>query len=140
MGIILDSSILIADERRRFDLAGFFLAHPEDTFGIAAITASELLHGVERANTAERRQKRQSYVEAVLNKLPVIDFDLRIARQHARLWASLEVVGKLIGPHDMLIAATALAEDHRAATLNQDEFVRVPGLNLVDLKAFSMSA
>lgn len=139
MGMILDTSILVADERRRFDLTGFFQAHAQETFSIAAITASELLHGVERANTPERKLKRQSYVEAVLQKLSAIDFDLRIARHHARLWAELEIAGKIIGPHDMMIAATALAEGHSLATLNQDEFARVPGLSLASVSDFLRS-
>jgi predicted nucleic acid-binding protein len=42
----------------------------------------------------------------------------------------------MIGPHDMLIAATALESGHSVATLNRDEFRRVPGLSLTDVKAF----
>jgi len=49
MGVILDSSVLIAAERKRFDLVGFLSAHANDTIFITAITASELLHGCERA-------------------------------------------------------------------------------------------
>ncbi|GDY19833.1 hypothetical protein LBMAG56_11780 [Verrucomicrobiota bacterium] len=45
MGIILDSSVLIAAERGRLDLPKLLAAHPSDPFLIAAITASELLHG-----------------------------------------------------------------------------------------------
>lgn len=48
MGVILDSSILIAAERKRFDLVGFFSAHANETIFITAITASELLYGCER--------------------------------------------------------------------------------------------
>jgi predicted nucleic acid-binding protein len=47
MGIICDTSVLIAAEKRRFDLAAFLRAHPDDEFWLAAITASELLHGVD---------------------------------------------------------------------------------------------
>jgi tRNA(fMet)-specific endonuclease VapC len=55
MGLILDSSILIAAERGRFDLPALFQSRPDEAFFIAAITASELLHGVQRADTPERR-------------------------------------------------------------------------------------
>jgi len=49
MGLILDTSILVADERGKFDMPGFFshCASPQPL--ITALTASELLHGVERA-------------------------------------------------------------------------------------------
>lgn len=136
MGLILDTSIFIAAERGKFDLPGFFQAHAQEAFFIAAITASELLHGVERANTPERRRKRSRFVEDVLREVPVIEFDLPIAREHARLWALLEASGQIIGPHDMQIAATALAGSHSLGTLNHDEFARVARLNLVNVASF----
>jgi hypothetical protein len=57
MGLILDSSILIADERGRFDLTGFLRQFPGSQPVIAAVTASELLHGVERAVTAGQKAR-----------------------------------------------------------------------------------
>ena len=93
---------------------------------------------MERANTPERRLKRQAYVEGVLQKVPQIKFDLQCARHHAKLWASLESSGKSIGAYDMLIAATALSESHLMATLNEDEFKRVPGLVLLDVSTFKL--
>lgn len=136
MGLILDSSVLIASERGKFDLPSLFRARSGKEFFIAAITASELLHGVERANTPERREKRSLHVEGVLQRLPIIDFELSIARRHARLWAGLEAAGKIIGPHDMLIAATAIEHDHTLATLNEGEFSNVPGLMLEDVTPY----
>ncbi len=139
MGIILDSSVLIAAERGRFDLPALFRAREGEEFFIAAITASELLHGVERANTEERREKRSRYVEGVLQRLPVIEFGLAVGRRHARLWAELEVLRKIIGPHDLLIAATALEHGHSLATLNQSEFSHVPQLVLEDVVPFAVT-
>jgi len=139
MGLILDTSIIVADERGRFSLASLFRARAGTEFFISSITASELLHGVERANTAERREKRSIYVEELLKMLPAIEFDLRVARRHARLWAELEVSRKMIGPHDLIIAATALEHGHSVATLNQSEFSHVPQLLLEDMGPFNVS-
>lgn len=136
MGLILDSSLLIGGERGKLDLPAFFQAKASEAFFVAAITASELLHGVERADTAARRQRRSRFVEELLAEIPVLDFDLTIARRHAALWARLEKTGRMIGSHDMLIAATALECGHSVATLNRDEFRRVPGLSLTDVRAF----
>jgi tRNA(fMet)-specific endonuclease VapC len=55
MGLILDSSPLIADERGKFDMPGLLRQCPGLQPIIAAITASELLHGVERAKDAASR-------------------------------------------------------------------------------------
>ncbi len=53
MGVILDSSVLVAFERRRFDFERFLGDH--STPAIASITAAELLIGVERADSPDRR-------------------------------------------------------------------------------------
>jgi tRNA(fMet)-specific endonuclease VapC len=140
MGIILDSSLLIAAERQRFDLHAFHRAHANETFQIAAIMASELLHGVERAADAKTRARRQRFVEDLLSDYAVASFGLREAREHSRLWALLEASGNMIGPHDLLIAATALAQKHSLATLNRSEFQRVPGLVLVDTVPFATAS
>jgi predicted nucleic acid-binding protein len=62
------------------------------------------------------------------------------ARRHAELWAELASRGAPIGAHDMLVAATALANAFELATLNRGEFERVPGLSLVRLDDFIVSA
>ena len=136
MGLILDTSVLIAAERARLDLPRLFAAHAEEPFALAAITASELLHGVERAESGPRRRERSAFVEAMLAELDVIDFDLLVARRHADLWAELERLGRRIGPHDLQIAATALQLDYGLVTLNPAEFRQVPGLRLEDAAAF----
>jgi tRNA(fMet)-specific endonuclease VapC len=124
LGTLLDSSVLIRLERSGRGL----LAVPEDEeVGIAAITAAELLHGVLRAN-AQHRSQRAAFVEHALETLPVLPFDLTVARVHARLWADLASSGRLIGPHDLIIAATALASGWLVATHNVSEFSRVPAL------------
>jgi tRNA(fMet)-specific endonuclease VapC len=140
MGLILDTSILIAAERGKFALPAFFAAKPQNMFFMAAITASELLYGVEIANTPKRREVRRAFVEAVLALVPLINFDSVIARTHARIWAELDRSGERIGAYDQLIAATAVACDHSVATLNRGEFERVRGLQLADVSPFMIAA
>jgi tRNA(fMet)-specific endonuclease VapC len=136
MGLIIDSSLLIAAERRRFDLEAFIEAEaPMEAIFITSVTASELLHGVHRA-TPERRAAREAYVEFILGDLPILAFDLPSARRHARLWASLEVSGNRIGAHDMMIAAICLRFGHKLATLNEGEFIRVEGLVLTSARPY----
>jgi tRNA(fMet)-specific endonuclease VapC len=136
MGLILDTSLLIAEEKGKFDLPGFLARFPEEEPEISAITASELLHGVERANDEQRKKKRARYVEETLSQFTVLPFALAEARRHARVWAELKSSGRLIGPHDLMIAATALAPNRKLATLNAREFEHVTGLKIVDAKSF----
>ncbi len=136
MGLILDSSVLIAAERRKLRFADFCVSLGDEELFLAAITASELLHGVERAASPSIHAKRAAFVEALLSRFQVLEFDLDVARRHARLWATLTADGKVIGPHDMQIAAAALRHDFSVATLNLDEFRRVPSLRLAELQDY----
>jgi tRNA(fMet)-specific endonuclease VapC len=139
MGLILDTSLLIADERGKFDMPGFLRQFPGAQPMITAITASELLHGVERAHDAARKGKRQRHVEQILATLAVQPFDLAQARVHARIWADLASRGQMIGPHDLQIAAAGLALGHEVATLNILEFQRVAGLKVMNATPFRRS-
>ena len=79
MATLIDSSVLIADERGALDLNNVLARYAEEDVAISAITASELLHGVQRAKTAAERHRRQALVEGLLAQLPVIAFDLTVA-------------------------------------------------------------
>ncbi|MBC8010543.1 MAG: type II toxin-antitoxin system VapC family toxin [Burkholderiales bacterium] len=136
MGLILDSSVLIAAERGKLRFSDFCISLGDEELFLAAITASELLHGVERAASPLIRTKRAAFVEALLSRFQVLEFDLDVARHHARLWAILAANGLVIGPHDMQIAATGLRHDFSVATLNLEEFRRVPSLRLADLREY----
>jgi predicted nucleic acid-binding protein len=138
MGVILDSSVPIATERGRFDFVGFLSAHPDEVLHLAAITASELLHGCERAQSAQVRERRSQFVEAMIRDFGVVPFTLAEAREHARVWALLETTGQMIGPRDLEIAATALSLGFAVATRNLGEFRRVPGLRLLDVTPFAI--
>lgn len=100
---------------------------------MAAITASELLHGVFRAAGVARRAQREAFVERALATFPVLPFDVSAARIHARLWACLASRGITVGAHDLLIAATALAHGASVATHDARGFRQIPGLAVIRL-------
>ena len=131
MGVIVDSCIFIAAERKRLDLAAFVEVNDPQRY-MSSATLSELLRGVYRAGTGERRMHREQYVRGLPERFPVVDFGVSEAESHAILVSSLEAEGHPIGAYDSIIAATALAHDWSVATLNLSEFQRVPGLKVVD--------
>jgi tRNA(fMet)-specific endonuclease VapC len=100
---------------------------------IAAITASELLHGVHRA-TAEHRGRRAAFVEGIIAAFPTLSFDLRVSRVHAQLWADLAASGTEVGAHDRLVAATAMSAGWQVATANIRHFNQIPGLEVAALQ------
>ncbi len=124
--------MIIAAERGKFDLEGLLEAYRDEPVRIAAVTASELLHGWECAPAGRRRDNRQRFVEGLLKILPSVPFDLDGARVHAQLGARLEEQGAMIGAHDLLIAATCVREGNAIATLNDKEFSRIAELTLAD--------
>ncbi len=147
MGTVLDTTVFIELERAMRGLPAARamkevaqrletqLGKNEDV-GIAAITASELLHGVHRA-TEDHRGRREAFVEAVLAAFPTLSFDLLVARVHARLWAgsaSSASSGAEVGAHDRLVAATAMSAGWRVGTANIRHFNRIPGLDILPLQ------
>jgi tRNA(fMet)-specific endonuclease VapC len=103
--VILDTGVLIVIERGRLDVDAVLGA---DDAAIAAITAMELLVGVERADDAHR-QARAVHVEAILSSLPVEPYNVGVARVHARLAVTAMARGRPRSANDMMIAATAAA-------------------------------
>lgn len=130
MGLIFDSSEIIALERNRMDIDALVAGHEEEPFGISAVTVAELLHGVERADTEARRLKRQAFVERVIDFFPVFPFDVAAARIYARIWASLITKGHTVGAHDLIIAATAISLDFTVATANAKDFEKIDAVRL----------
>ena len=128
MAVLIDASILIEHERGRLDLAQHLAHRQREEFFLSVVTASELLHGVYRAVQPEVRAKRSAFVEAILERFPLLLVDLATARAHAQLWAELAVAGMMIGPHDLWLAATCLGHGLTMVTANLREFARVPGL------------
>jgi len=131
VGALIDSSILIAAERGTLDLAQILSDSADTELAISAVTASELLHGIYRAAKKTQRTSREAFVERLLEVWPALPFDLTAARIHARIWAELAAKGTSIGAHDLMIAATALANGLGLVTRDKRSFPKIPGLRVV---------
>jgi len=133
MAIILDADVIIGGEKGSFDLATWLNSRTAEQFEIAAITVAELWHGVERANQVQKAA-RENYLRALLEVLPIIPYTEQTAYHHARIWAQLESTGKMIGPYDLIVAATVLERESELATFNTRHFGNVEGLKVVEPK------
>lgn len=105
------------------------LVADEDDVVIAAITAAELLVGVELAD-GRRRAARQDFVEAIISEIPIEPYDLDVARAHSVLLAHVKRTGRPRGAHDLMIAATSLAKGRAVVTTNPSHFEDLPGVLL----------
>ena len=131
MALILDADVIISGERGTFDLEQWLTSRKNEQFEVAAITIAELWHGVERAGNAQRA-RRERYLQEFVSGLSIAPYTEQTAYIHARLWAHLEMSGKLIGPHDIILAATALERGNPVVTLNTKHFAQVEGLRVID--------
>jgi predicted nucleic acid-binding protein len=131
MDVLIDSSVLITAERGALDLDALLQAHHAEEVGISAMTASELLHGVQRLSSAVQRARTHALVEQVLARLPVVAFDLKVARVHAMLSAELRSKGAAVGPHDLFIAATAVHAGAAVAARDLRSFPKIHGLDVL---------
>jgi predicted nucleic acid-binding protein len=128
MARIVDSTVLITLERRGDPNVGLRAMSEVEESAIATITVSEIAFGIYRANSEERRRRRESFLSEIIGAVAILPFDLQVARRHAELWAELASAGSLIPPHDLIIAATALTHGYSVLTDNLRDFQRVPGL------------
>lgn len=129
MAVLIDTGLLV-DLERGVANPQVDAAIGEEDRAISVMTVSELLHGVHRADGAQRA-RRSAFVEHLLAGMRALEITEQIARVHADIWAQLAARGEVIGAHDLWIAATALAHGMGLATANTREFNRIPGLRLI---------
>ena len=137
LNVVLDTSVLIADERGQWDGVRFMEEVVEEgSLAIGVISASVFLQGVLRAEPGKRRGRRQAMFEFLINTIEVLPFGLEQAITHAQLNTDLSRAGIVVGPHDLMITATCLHYDWDLATFNTEEFARIPGLRLAPVEDF----
>jgi tRNA(fMet)-specific endonuclease VapC len=126
MGLIIDTGVLIRLEKdsTAVDFSTYMPAYGQGF--LSAATCSELLVGVHRANTDQRRARRSAFVEAVFKLFRPLPFDLEVARVHAYLVSSLGR-GVTLGALDLIIGATAIRHGFPVLTTNAADFRRMPG-------------
>lgn len=136
-GVVLDSSVLIAGERRgrtvREILEQVHASQGDIEVGISVVTVAELTHGAYRARDAARQERRLQFIERLVSDVPVHPVSIEIARLAGRIEAQQAEKGIQVPFGDLLIGATALHLDYGVATENVRDFERIPGLRVAKL-------
>ena len=96
---------------------------------IPEIVRAELLYGVAKSQQREANAKR---VQAFLEPFTLLPFAGPAVEHYADIRIQLEGQGQVIGPNDLMIAATVRAYGATLVTHNIKEFKRVPALNVED--------
>ena len=96
---------------------------------LCSITVYELRYGAQRSSDPLGEHAKLNLFLDPFTSLP---FDDQCARRCAEVRAELEAQGKVIGPHDLQIAAIALHHGLTLVTHNTREFSRIAGLQVED--------
>lgn len=128
MKYLLDTNIIIYYLNGKYrSIVENFKHTPKSMIYIPGIVMAELEYGAKNSKNYESSIKK---IYAFTDTFEKVSFDEDAAKCYGTLRSTLKKQGQLIGANDMLIAATALAEDFVLVTNNVREFERVEGIKL----------
>ncbi|HEY6287943.1 MAG TPA: PIN domain-containing protein [Nitrospiraceae bacterium] len=137
MGLILDSSVVIAAERRGDNvtqmLKQIVAATGDQRAVLSSVGLTELVHGIYRAQTAQARSRRDSFIRELLNDLEVYAYTKETGLLAGKIDGEQQSRGIIIPFGDLLIGATALEVGYSMLTVNVRHFRLIPGLTVVQL-------
>lgn len=137
MGLIFDSSVVIAAERRGDTVAQLLRqvvrAAGDQEAALSSVGLTGLVHGIYRARTAQARSRRESFILKPLNDVEVYPYIKETALVAGKLDGEQQSQGITIPFGDLLIGATALILGYAILTVNLRHFRLIPGLSVVQL-------
>ncbi len=123
--LMVDSTILI-DYFRKTDKANSKLVSHFRNYEhlyISSVTEFEVVNGA--------TEKHLKFLDGMLARVTILDFDSNAARQAAKIVAQLKTKRKTIDKPDLFIAATAVVNNLTLDTLNIKHFTHIENLNLL---------
>lgn len=96
---------------------------------IPVMVKAELLYS---AYKSQRKEENIKKVRSFLNFFYDEPFTNEAAEKYAVIRSELEKNGTLVGPNDMIIAATVMAKGGILVTHNTKGFARIKNLNVID--------
>lgn len=121
MGLVIDTSALVALERRDADWAQLLGPHAQEAVAVPAIVYAELLVGAALADTVRRADRRRRRIEALVAVTGLVEFGAAVAERWALLFGELSRKGRMIPANDLAVAATALHLDYGVLVGPADE-------------------
>lgn len=135
MGVVLDSSVLVAAERANLktpDVIKQIRALIGDVPVVtSALSLAELAHGIYRAKTLEGGQQRRQFVDELKSQIPIHPVTGATAEIIARIGGEQAAKGVNIPLVDLIIGCCALELGYSVATHNVRDFRRIPGLEIL---------
>lgn len=126
LGLILDSSALIAGERRKLTPAQVV----EDVVKkigavpiiLSALTIAEIGHGIYRAKTVEIQERRRAFLDELKATIPIHPITEATAEIIARVGGEQAAKGIQVPLADLIVGACALELSYAIGTSNIRDF------------------
>lgn len=99
------------------------------SLAISSICEAELLFGLQKKASPRLWTEYEQYLK---NRLVVLPLERSVLETYARIKATMQDAGLVIGEFDLLIGSTAIANRLTLATLNTKDFSKIPGLAVED--------
>jgi predicted nucleic acid-binding protein len=133
MGPVVDTSALVALERTTRYWTQLVEEHGAEPLAVPAIVDAEVMVGVHLADTPERAATRRARIDALIDRVPIVEFDRSIGDISSRVFAQLWRAGTRVPANDLAVAATALHLDYGVLVGPDDEkhLRLVPDLRVV---------
>jgi tRNA(fMet)-specific endonuclease VapC len=126
---VLDTNTLVYYFKGMGNVAYKFLKHAPSEIAVPTIVIYEIEVGVAKSTSPK---KRSLQLKDFASSICILPFGSNEATASAKIRAKLEKKGRTIGPYDILIAGTALANNGTLVTHNVSEFNRVDNLRIED--------
>jgi predicted nucleic acid-binding protein len=134
---MLDSTAAVSAERQGKNARQLLETVAQETgdeeIALSVVTVLELAHGVTRADTTERRSRRQRFLDDLLTGVPIQPVTVRIALRAGQIDGESQAQGVRIPLSDLLIGASALELGYRVGTANVRHFQLIPSLTVIQL-------
>jgi tRNA(fMet)-specific endonuclease VapC len=134
---MLDSTAAVAAERQgknaRQLLEAVALETGDEGIAVSVVTVLELAHGITRADTTERRERRQRFLDDLLTGVPIQPITVPIALRAGQIDGQSQAKGVRIPLSDLLIGASALELGYSVGTANIRHFQLIPSLSVIRL-------
>ena len=132
LGLVLDSTVVIAAERRKLTLDQVIETVQKRVGDIpivlCSLTIAEVGHGIYRANTPEIRNRRRGFLDELKAAIPIYPVTEATAEIVARIGGEEAAKGIQLPIGDLIIGACALELGYAVGTGNLRDFGRIPGL------------
>ena len=125
----LDTNTVIYFFKNVGHVAEHLFSLPPHEIALPSVVLYELEVGIAKSTAPEKRRAQLNELLTVVRVLPFSENEAAIS---AKVRATLEQAGTPIGPLDMMIAGTALANNAILVTHNTKEFSRINSLSLED--------